>query len=69
MLVRRNSWGIETRDLARQHLRLVDQIWQTLRANINFLFLKFQGNERSFLFRNVAIQTNSLGHSMLQNRG
>jgi hypothetical protein len=65
----RNDWRGETRNFARKALRLVYQVWQTLRANMQFLFLEFQRNQGSFLFRYIAIQTNSLCHGRLQNKG
>jgi hypothetical protein len=39
---------------------LVDQYWQALRTNVNFISLELDGQERFFTFAGVAVQTN--GH-------
>ena len=38
-------------------IRFMDQSWQALRANVKFLALEFQGDERSIHFGRAAIET------------
>src|SRR5689334_5110520 len=54
---RRGIRRLKTRQFLHQLIGLVDQDRQTLWANIIFLTLKFDGNERPFLFGRTAIKT------------
>lgn len=63
MIVR---WGsircCEARKFLCKLIRLVDEDRQTLRANVQFLLLKFQTNERSIHFGCAAVETGQCWH-------
>jgi len=59
-------WGIIRWFNARKFIcelkGLMDEGWQALRTNMKFIFLEFQGDERSIHFRRAAIETSWVWH-------
>jgi hypothetical protein len=62
MVFRRRAKILRARQFLRQVGGFVDQHRQTLRANIYFVALVFDGQERFFLLRGTTIQANIIFH-------